>query len=750
MTTLVAKFYPTAQPITLKATFKVAGNVVTGGGTNVVSETMTGDKVLAFSSGYQTIATLDSNGAARNVTVSGTYPAGYRIIIQNIGSYPITFNGMILIGAGQQTSMTYNGSAWYALSDTFYFPNAAAADQGAAGTRTLYSIKAAVGVNVATIIFRHTGVSATTVYTVGTSLSLPANISIIIEQGAIVQLANGVTLTILGPANIGEYQAFTFTGTGQVLFSTLTPKVSATWTGFATGATAAANTTALRKAVLSTAGTSYAIDAIKAGQILTGIAPILHTAPGKYEVNDNIPYSQFTRIQGEQTIIYQTDAAKDIFWSESPYANSFKGLVLIGGKTQIYAMNGASGAAGLESVRIDVDCEHHASADYAFQALFSGVSGGMDVTLRGKYINCKKAFKFTGDNITILPGTWIASYNDAYWDNDTAQIYNGSNMNLDNVVFVPGGTYNVATDFRRWIDNYGYRLILEGCRFGAEGGGVPLVYNFTDMLGEPSVYPYLDGGIVSIRNSQVSAGGTSKLDRGLIVAKSGLPSSIILDGNYYAADAVFIRCDLMTGGTTLATYLATVTAAHQPTLGINVVGNSVIATTLTESAANDLLLQPWLKSNILYYDAAATYYGQPRGNMNLFGNLTANNIIGTNVYGKSYATTSISPAAPNDTIAIVDTGIVATPGAWLLTVIGNMNPGGSSAYRQTITGIITINYGTSALEIYFQPLANTVATGISALTVTPAISSSQIRISIGAYTAGVAGSYQTLRMFRLI
>lgn len=55
-------------------------------------------------------------------------------------------------------------------------------------------------------------------YSVGTSFTIPSNVAIRMNNGAILEVATGVTLTINGPFEAGSYQVFDCVGTGAVTF----------------------------------------------------------------------------------------------------------------------------------------------------------------------------------------------------------------------------------------------------------------------------------------------------------------------------------------------------------------------------------------------------------------------------------------------------------------------------------------------------------------------------------------------------
>jgi len=53
-------------------------------------------------------------------------------------------------------------------------------------------------------------------WSIGANLTVPANITLKPERGAILSIANGVTLTISGALDAGLYQVFSWTGTGAI------------------------------------------------------------------------------------------------------------------------------------------------------------------------------------------------------------------------------------------------------------------------------------------------------------------------------------------------------------------------------------------------------------------------------------------------------------------------------------------------------------------------------------------------------
>lgn len=76
-------------------------------------------------------------------------------------------------------------------------------------------------------------------YAITSNLTIPANICLRVERGAVFSVGDGVTLTINGPLQAGLYQAFSCTGTGKVVFgSGAVQDLYPEWWGDTTGADA--------------------------------------------------------------------------------------------------------------------------------------------------------------------------------------------------------------------------------------------------------------------------------------------------------------------------------------------------------------------------------------------------------------------------------------------------------------------------------------------------------------------------------
>lgn len=118
---------------------------------------------------------------------------------------------------------------------------------------TLQSALSAIGSNSAML-----RIPAGT-YNISVDLTVPSNITLKPERGAILSIATTKTLTINGGFEAGPYQVFSCTGTGKVVFASV-KEVAPEWWGFTTDA-AAAITAALTtgRTVKLAAGKTYPV-----------------------------------------------------------------------------------------------------------------------------------------------------------------------------------------------------------------------------------------------------------------------------------------------------------------------------------------------------------------------------------------------------------------------------------------------------------------------------------------------------------
>ena len=127
-----------------------------------------------------------------------------------------------------------------------YFPDYTEADQGVTGNgKSAKAYIDAIATEKATLVFRHNSGAATTTYTFSTDETIPSNINIVIEKGAILSIGSTKTLTINSSFSVGRYQVFS--GDGSVNFGFGVEAYPEWWGALIDGTTD--DTTAIQKAI---------------------------------------------------------------------------------------------------------------------------------------------------------------------------------------------------------------------------------------------------------------------------------------------------------------------------------------------------------------------------------------------------------------------------------------------------------------------------------------------------------------------
>jgi hypothetical protein len=114
-----------------------------------------------------------------------------------------------------------------------YYADATATDQGAAtvtANKTIKDLVDSIGTTKkATIVLTHNGSGNTTTYTLSTSETIPSNIMLQIENGAIISIDSSKTLTIYSPENIiAQNRQQIFSCSGDLEF-TIAGKMPVVW-----------------------------------------------------------------------------------------------------------------------------------------------------------------------------------------------------------------------------------------------------------------------------------------------------------------------------------------------------------------------------------------------------------------------------------------------------------------------------------------------------------------------------------------
>jgi hypothetical protein len=268
---------------------------------------------------------------------------------------------------------------------------------------------------------------------------------------------------------------------------------------------------------------------------------------GHYIISDSINPGYVVIIKGERSIIRCTNAAKDIFTFTNGYVVTISELTFIGGRSHITFTN-----ANLGPSELYIDkCEFTwGNTKPVFVVTLTAPATQMSlqvVVTNSKFLyNYQMMENVLGADFVFRDCEFIGTNPIAA----VGQFINKSNLLLDRWQGAPSAGACPAA--ARWVDNY-YWFHTIHSRFGAEGSGMPIVYNYE---GPDGVYAGGVGswgnGKVSIENSTITACGASAVENSLIRFVTDIPQDItIRNNNYVTTDNVaFFDTDI-----NIATYL---------------------------------------------------------------------------------------------------------------------------------------------------------------------------------------------------
>ena len=167
--------------------------------------------------------------------------------------------------------------------------------------------------------------------------------------------------------------------------------------------------------------------------------------------------------------IVMKDPSKDIFSHRCAWKLTVDGISFNGGKSHLLLKNN-----NVDRTNIFItNCKFQESSGFAIL---------LERDLRSAHILIDRC-SFNGNRQVLqnasdwarLSNSWISTSPEMF---DQAVIVNYGCLTLDHVLGVPLVKGPKEVTRQRWIDNHGLKLTCRDTRFGGEGGGLPIVWNF--------------------------------------------------------------------------------------------------------------------------------------------------------------------------------------------------------------------------------------------------------------------------------
>jgi hypothetical protein len=190
-----------------QGTFKDGNGRVVGSSTTSNSTAGTINVYLANGTTAATVYAAETGGSSVGSVSTDAY--GYFEFWVDDSEYVPSQRFKIVLSHANFESKTYDDIKIIPDEPYIYYVDASASDQGAATTRadrTIKDLVDSIGAATATLVLHHSDTGNTTTYTLTTSETIPSNITLKREAGAILDGAG--TLTINGPFKSGLTQAF--------------------------------------------------------------------------------------------------------------------------------------------------------------------------------------------------------------------------------------------------------------------------------------------------------------------------------------------------------------------------------------------------------------------------------------------------------------------------------------------------------------------------------------------------------------
>lgn len=244
---------------------------------------------------------------------------------------------------------------------------------------------------------------------------------------------------------------------------------------------------------------------------------------GRYRVSEPLKVGAYSVLLGEQSILEQVSAGKDILQAMG-YRNEFNGLAFLGGRRSIVMRTNNVDTCTPRVVR----CQFYHTTGPAIE--MEEPSNSTLLVIRDcLFIHCDQVLVNRCDK-AVVQDCWISTSRNM---KNRAVFENRGMLHLERVLGVPA--LNPDND-QRWIDNYGSVSCL-ATRFGGEDAGFCIVNNYAAYDHTYPVWP----SFIHLDDCEVYALGNPK--RKAAIYCSEIPNQIVVRGCHGLCDLPLLRVD---------------------------------------------------------------------------------------------------------------------------------------------------------------------------------------------------------------
>jgi hypothetical protein len=303
--------------------------------------------------------------------------------------------------------------------------------------------------------------------------------------------------------------------------------------------------------------------------------PVLMLPPGFYAISHRLILGGYTSVVGRNVFIKMLDPTEPIFDSDvsgAGFLNVIGGIHFIGGAQHLRIVRGNSDT-GMVAI---FGCSHSDADPTKWAVELQTQSGRVDI-VRPRILDAPQFLKATDVDQLTLSKAWVNGYAQATGkkpaDTSSFQLARVAGTNqrtfVTDCLFVPEPEGTPPNANTRWFDLDDYNdLVIDRCQFGGENGGFPVVYN-NSSAAIPAGSAYPQGGGITILNSQISSGASSRTDRGAVVLRTAVPNRIVVTNCSVLEDGYVIN-DTIAGGA--AAWIAANTDAQHPRINVEISG----------------------------------------------------------------------------------------------------------------------------------------------------------------------------------